>query len=315
PNTYNGSDSDDEYTNNASSHSSEEGWRDDDAAPTPTPSRSTHAPRTPRHISLWGFNLFGNGRGRGVALEGGDDRSGKKRRGSHSGTAPGASTDKDVSATDDARRGGAGTEQERRTGRKTQETAPLAAALAELNTPEFEGFPCSGSGKLPPQPTFRAPPPGYNRIPSPFMRRSSSSGRLPTLWHTSRETRTQPTSMDSRTRCWAEGCGGIAEPECLSHSTAAANAAEIAYVGIPPHKPKSSTSKSKSGRSTKSKSSATSSTLASPPPTSSGFPHLAGVRDSESPTGKEEFGAFATQIKENGTNSENKKNEKARTEG
>jgi hypothetical protein len=46
------------------------------------------------------------------------------------------------------------------------------------------------------------------------------------------------------------------------------------------------------------------------------------VRDSESPTGKEEFGAFATQIQryvsswrkqiidaENGTNSENKKNE------
>jgi hypothetical protein len=86
--------------------------------PTPTPSRSTHIsapggdapPRTPRHISLWGFNLFGNGRGRGVALEGGDDvlhstatpgpsadappkRSGKKRRGSRSGTAPGASTD------------------------------------------------------------------------------------------------------------------------------------------------------------------------------------------------------------------------------
>jgi hypothetical protein len=90
----------------------------------------------------------------------------------------------------------------------------LAAALAELNRPESERFPCSGSGKLLPQPTFRAPPPGYNGIPFPFMRRSSSSGRLPTLWHTSpcKTTRTQPTSMGSRTRCWRRGVF-IAEPE------------------------------------------------------------------------------------------------------
>ncbi|KAJ7842594.1 hypothetical protein B0H13DRAFT_2413606 [Mycena leptocephala] len=119
PNTYNGSDSDDKYTNNAT-HSPRthrrKGGGTTTPQPTPTPSRSTHTsgpgggapPRTPRHISLWGFNLFGNGRGRGVALEGGDDvlhskatpglnappkRSGKKQRGSCSETAPGASTD------------------------------------------------------------------------------------------------------------------------------------------------------------------------------------------------------------------------------
>jgi hypothetical protein len=30
-------------------------------------------PRTPRHISLWGFDLFGSGRAKRVALEGGDE--------------------------------------------------------------------------------------------------------------------------------------------------------------------------------------------------------------------------------------------------
>jgi hypothetical protein len=62
------------------------------------------------------------------------------------------------------------TKQDRRARRKTRKKMRhLAAALAEPNTPEFEGFPCSGSGKLPPQPTFRASPSGYNGIPSPFM--------------------------------------------------------------------------------------------------------------------------------------------------
>ena len=97
---------------------------------------------------------------------------------------------KDISATDVRVRapphriskGELETEQDRRARRKARKKMRhLAAALAELNTPEFERFPCSGSGKLLPQPTFRAPPQGYNGIPSPFMRRSSNSGRLPML--------------------------------------------------------------------------------------------------------------------------------------
>ncbi|KAJ7871773.1 hypothetical protein B0H13DRAFT_2059945 [Mycena leptocephala] len=107
------------------------------------------------------------------------------------------------------------TKQDRRARRKARKKMRhLAAALAEPSTPEFEGFPCSGSGKLPPQPTFRAPPSG----------RSSSSGRLPTLWHTSprKTTRTQPTSMGSRTRCWRRGvmCRSPVYADRISKATA-----------------------------------------------------------------------------------------------
>ncbi|KAJ7616345.1 hypothetical protein DFH06DRAFT_1307113 [Mycena polygramma] len=66
----------------SSSASGDEGWRDDDAA-ADADAISLHShlgargrrrppPRTPRHIALWGFNLFGAGK-RGVALEGGDE--------------------------------------------------------------------------------------------------------------------------------------------------------------------------------------------------------------------------------------------------
>ncbi|KAJ7822584.1 hypothetical protein B0H13DRAFT_2376591 [Mycena leptocephala] len=205
-NIYNGSDSDNKYINNALRvlAPSEEGWRDDYAAADAN-AISLHShlgpgegtpPHTPRHISLWGFNLFGNRRGRSVALVGGDDvlhstatpgpsaddappkRSAKKRCGSCSGTAPGCEHGRPPRARGARARappyriskGQLETEQDRRARRKARKKMRhLAAALAEPNTPEFEGFPCSGSGKLPPQPTFRASPSGYNGIPSPFM--------------------------------------------------------------------------------------------------------------------------------------------------
>ncbi|KAJ7871786.1 hypothetical protein B0H13DRAFT_2669539 [Mycena leptocephala] len=159
--------------------------------PTPTPSRSTRTsapgggapPHMPRHISLRGFNLFGNRRRQSVALEGGDDalhstatpgpsaddappkRSVKKRRGSRSGTAPGASTDdllaravlESASRTSASRtspgvrvrapphrisNGELETKQDRCARRKARKKMRhLAAALAEPNTPEFEGSP------------------------------------------------------------------------------------------------------------------------------------------------------------------------------
>ncbi|KAJ7883322.1 hypothetical protein B0H13DRAFT_2538199 [Mycena leptocephala] len=226
PNIYNGSDSDDEYTNNAvrgvrRARTDElEGLladayrRQRHLAPLAPRPPGRRAPSTPRHISLWGFNLFGNRRGRSVALEGGTTsctrrlplalslmthhRSARQRSGVGAavGLRPGTSTDdllaramlesastqlKDISATDVARRARSGStashlegeleiEQDRRARRKARKKMRhLAAALAEPNTPEFEGFPCSGSGKLPPQPTFHAPSSGYNGIPSPFM--------------------------------------------------------------------------------------------------------------------------------------------------
>jgi hypothetical protein len=63
---------------------------------------------------------------------------------------------------------------------------------------------------------------------------------------------------------------------------------EIAYVGMPQPRPKKS--KSKSRQTTKGKSSATSSTLASPPPSATSFPH--GVRDFPLHDSGVEFGAF-----------------------
>ncbi|KAJ7309452.1 hypothetical protein DFH08DRAFT_1049765 [Mycena albidolilacea] len=233
-------DSDDEYSNSngvrgvrraradelegllADAHSSnfgnsgDDGWRDrDDDAAADADAISLHShlgprgrrrapPRTPKHISLWGFNVFG--RARGVALEGGDDAlharphppaagdaaaAGKrtKRRGAQHSTDDllaraaldaGPTQLKDVSAADVARRARSGSaasqghaetpvesDHERRARRKVRkEMRRLAAALAEApHTPtEFEGFP--GSGELPSAP--------HKGIPAPFLHLSAS---------------------------------------------------------------------------------------------------------------------------------------------
>ncbi|KAJ7800991.1 hypothetical protein B0H13DRAFT_674566 [Mycena leptocephala] len=233
---------------------------------TPTPSRSTHTSppgrRAPAHApaySLWGFNLLGNGRGRGVALEGGEtsctrrlplalalmthhEALGKKRHGSRSGTAPGASTDdllarrrssrahaaQGFSTTDVSgarirappHRISKGSGDRARAPRRRKAARRLAAALAELNTPEFERFPCSGSGKLPPQPTFRAPP--YNGIPSPSMNGAAAVPPADALAHlAARRGRSRPRWLayallaprgvgDRRARAGAVGGRGVA---------------------------------------------------------------------------------------------------------
>ncbi|KAF7348843.1 hypothetical protein MVEN_01404300 [Mycena venus] len=301
-----GGDSDDEYTNNGPTCSPQ---RKDGGTttpqPTPTPSRSNRISglvgggarprvRPDRHISF--------------------------------GAAPSASADdllaraaleppptqlNDVSAADVERRARSGsiashpegrgeTDQERRT---RKEMRRLAAALAEPHAPEFEWFPGSGSGDLPQQLTFRAPPPGYNGIPSPFMRTPSpahDTQPADALAHPAEQEDEDAADLDgfamSSGRSSNSGSDAPYSPIGGHHPHSAASGAEITYVPIPPHKPKKSKSKSKSGRSTKSKSSTTSSTLASPPPTSSPFPH---VRDSgvypDSPKG-EEFGAFTAAV-------------------
>ncbi|KAJ7855341.1 hypothetical protein B0H13DRAFT_2673196 [Mycena leptocephala] len=227
PNIYNGSDSDDEYTNNAvrgvrRARADElEGLLADayrhqrHLAPlAPRPPGEARPRARPGISACEDLICLGTGAGGAWRSRAGTTsctrplplalalvthhRSARQRRrvGAAVGLRPGASTDdllaravlesaptqpKDVSATDVARRARSGstashlegeleTEQDRRTRRKARKKMRHpAAALAEPNTPEFEGFPCSGSGKLPPQPTFRAPPSGYNGIPSPFM--------------------------------------------------------------------------------------------------------------------------------------------------
>ncbi|KAJ6562390.1 hypothetical protein B0H19DRAFT_1144357 [Mycena capillaripes] len=229
-------DSDDEYTSNdgairgirraradelegllhdSSSGDADEGWRDDDAA-ADADAISLHShlgprgrrrppPRTPRHIALWGFNLFGTGRrGAGVALEGGDEalhgpnshpntstaangtadastprRS--KRRGSaagHSSTSdlfaraalePAPTQLQDVTEADIERRA-------RRKARK--EMRKLAAALAadadaenpsSPSHPGFEGAPPEFHGHPHLNLTFHPAPVPHRGIPSPFL--------------------------------------------------------------------------------------------------------------------------------------------------
>ncbi|KAJ7309480.1 hypothetical protein DFH08DRAFT_1049846 [Mycena albidolilacea] len=259
--------------------------------------------RTPKHMSLWGFNVFR--RARGVLLEGGDDAlharphppaagdaaaAGKrtKRRGAQRSTDDllaraaldaGHTQLKDVSAADVARRARSGstasqghadtpveTDHERRARRKAcKEMRRLAAGLAEAphTLTGFEGFP--GSGELPPAP--------HKGIPVPFLHLSAPGPAPDALTHLQAAENEDAAGLDGLVRSSGSGSGVPYSP-----------VGEVAYVGMP--RPK----KSKSKRSTKSKSSATSSTLASPPPTSPSFPH--GVRDSPLRDSGVEFGAF-----------------------
>ncbi|KAJ7246870.1 hypothetical protein B0H12DRAFT_1125600 [Mycena haematopus] len=212
-------DSDDEYSNSngvrgvrrarpdelegllVDSNSADEGWRDDDAA-ADADAMSLHShlgprgrrrapPRTPRHISFWGYNLFGSGR---VALDGGDEalhapapgKRSKPRRSTddllaRAALEPAPTQLRDVTSADVARRARAGStasqseagepDLERRARRKARkEMRRLAAALAEApRTPEsgeFEGFPGSGGGGLTPT--------AHRAIPAPFLQLSSA---------------------------------------------------------------------------------------------------------------------------------------------
>ncbi|KAK7050230.1 hypothetical protein R3P38DRAFT_3387068 [Favolaschia claudopus] len=82
----------DAHSSHSSSADGDEGWRDQGDAAADADAISLHShlgprgrrrvpPRTPKHISLWGFNLFGSGvRRGGVALEGADDALSRPRQ-------------------------------------------------------------------------------------------------------------------------------------------------------------------------------------------------------------------------------------------
>ncbi|KAF7349587.1 hypothetical protein MSAN_01684000 [Mycena sanguinolenta] len=321
-------------------------------APRPAGGGCVPPPRTPRHIALWGFDLFGSGRARGkgrVALEGGDEAlhgaaqptggdaaaaTPKRRRGERRSTddllaraaLEGAAPTqlKDVTSADIARRARAGsdaregeTDSERRARRKARkEMRRLAAALAESpHTPdsaEFEGFPGSGGG--PPSPTT-----SHSRgIPAPFLQLSAAPPDLP---HHQNQAQSQQQGTDALAHLRAAedeeavDLDGLAYARLAprpmggsqSQSRSSGRSSNSGSAGGAPYSPvgesgmpKPKKSK-KSKRSTKSHSSATSSTLASPPPTSPGFPSHsfapsplgdAGVRDSAIDV-DDTFGPFA----------------------
>ncbi|KAJ7889982.1 hypothetical protein B0H13DRAFT_2040936 [Mycena leptocephala] len=255
-------DSDDEYTNTNSSVRGVRRARADELEGLLADAHSRRPPpRTPRHISLWGFDLFGSGRAKRVALEGGDEalhaaagssqpaaadaaappKKHKKRRESGAGRSESTSSLlaraalepvptalADVTEADIERRArGEETDGERRARRKARkEMRRLAAALAEGDGPqddaEFEGFPGSG---LPPHLTIHASPPAlYQPIPSPFLHLSGSA-------HPSADAAQEDddaADLDGgRTRGWcrAQWAGRVRRGYANG---------EVAYVGMPP---------------------------------------------------------------------------------
>ncbi|KAF8177711.1 hypothetical protein K438DRAFT_1845065 [Mycena galopus ATCC 62051] len=307
------------------SNSADEGWRDDDAA-ADADAISLHS-----HLGPRGASAHPHGR---VALEGGDDalhpsaptppagEAGVPKRNKRRGS--GRSTDdllaraaldagptqlKDVTSADVARRARTGssasqgvseggeTDLERRARRKARkEMRRLAAALAEApHTPdsgEFEGFP--GSGDLPPA--------AHRGIPAPFLQLSSAPPDA--LAHLQAADDDEAADLDGLAYArLAPRAMGSSQSQSRSsgRSSGSGSGAPYSPVGVGDGsydgQRKKSKSKSKSKRSNKSQSSATSSTLASPPPTSSGFPHTmrdsdANVRDSAIEV-DDSFGAFA----------------------
>ncbi|KAJ7193594.1 hypothetical protein GGX14DRAFT_588190 [Mycena pura] len=292
----------------------------DDAADTDAISLHSHLgprgrrrppPRTPRHISLFGIDLFGAGKLVALPEEGADPLHGPVdgARGARRGSGPSASTADLLAAAAKDPIPEQLTEEdvERRARRRARkEMRRMAAAVtlsqsAELADPsaEFEGFP--GSGALPSTP--------HPRIPIPFMQRAlppqddpDDDADLDGGVYTRPAPRSGLSANGSQTQSHSSG----------RSSGSGSSRPYVAYsrVGLPPYSPtpysptgaaaelppipktrKSKSSKHLSGskagerRSTRSKSSGTSSTLASPPPSASAFP-----KDAHAP---EEFGAFA----------------------
>ncbi|KAJ7319306.1 hypothetical protein DFH08DRAFT_1035013 [Mycena albidolilacea] len=283
--------------------------RDDDAAPDADAislhshlgpqGRSCAPPRTPKHMSLWGLNVFrrdARGRGQCAACSssspcfgpGGRRRSSRREATddllARAALDAGPTQLKDVSAADVARRARSGSaasqghadtpvemDHERRARRKARkDMRRLAAARAEApHTPtEFEVFP--ESGELPPAP--------HKDIPAPFLHLSAPGPAPDALAH-----------LQAAEDEGAADLNGLAYRAVVGEWEWSA----VLTCGRNRLRRHAQAQKSKSKRITKSKSSATSSTLASPPPTSASFPH--GVRDSgvyaDSPT---EFGPFTS---------------------
>ncbi|KAJ7834817.1 hypothetical protein B0H14DRAFT_2590708 [Mycena olivaceomarginata] len=157
--------------------------------------------------------------------------------------------------------------------------------LKWVQTPtEFEGFP----GNLPPAP--------HKGIPAPFLHLSAPGPAPDALAQLQDADDEDAADLDRLAYArWAPRPMGGSQSQWRSSGRSSGSGSgalpyspvgEIAYAGMPGPK------KSKSKRTTKSKSSATSSTLASPPPSATSFPH--GVRDSPLRDSGMEFGAFTS---------------------
>ncbi|KAJ7775755.1 hypothetical protein DFH07DRAFT_984893 [Mycena maculata] len=225
-------------------------------------------PRTPRHISLWGFSLFGSGR-KGIALPDADEALHRP-----TSTNPGAGRERRRTSENDfladagpAPHELADAEIERRARRRARkEMRRLARAAAEsqaspapqLDGEEFEGFPGSGAPKQLTQlfsPPSTSPPPGYIHAEDVLRAQDDEDAADLDGGSYARLAPRGPPGGGSRSSGRSSSSGGGS-----GSASAFSGGAPAAYMGaIPPPKPKR-----KPKRSTKSGSSATSSTLASP---------------------------------------------------
>ncbi|KAF7307800.1 hypothetical protein MKEN_01140100 [Mycena kentingensis (nom. inval.)] len=247
-------------------------------------------PKTPRHISLWGYSLFGKGKDTaGVKLPDGDSdplhRSTRRRN-----TGPSSSTTDLLAAAASEPVPEQLTEEdvERRARRKARKemkrmAKAVAAQQSNLHDPNM-------------------PLSGHPRIPAPFLHISTPSisnlphledddeADLDGLSYARRPTASGLSASGSQTHSRSSGrSSGSGSNRPYIPASPIPYSSTAAAPGGPPipktHKSSSRSKKSTSDRrSTRSKSSATSSTLASP--SAATFP-------TPSPLGREDFGAYA----------------------
>ncbi|KAJ7634833.1 hypothetical protein FB45DRAFT_475398 [Roridomyces roridus] len=216
-------------------------------------------PRTPKHISFWGFSLFGSGRTGGVALPTGDDDVLHRRRRSEESTdrlladAAAGPSPRELADAEIERRA------RRRARKEMRRLAKAAAAQQYADTQDPTAY-------FNPQQEQPSSPP----IPAQFLMASSPPPPTSALQHMQAQDDEDAADLDgvsyARLVPRPRGAGGSRSSGRSSNS--GSNSTGLPFTsGGPedlPRKSSSKKSKSKSKRSTKSGSSATSSTLASP---------------------------------------------------
>ncbi|KAF7292192.1 hypothetical protein MIND_01246500 [Mycena indigotica] len=230
-------------------------------------------PKTPRHISLWGWNLFGSGRAKGaVRLEGEEGTPGDRR--SLGLTRSGSTTDLLASAAQDAQpRELTEADVERRAQRRARKEMRRMAKAVARSLPSESSDPPSLPGT-----------PGYAGIPAPFLHVETAPPQpQPTPIPLDDDDEADLDGLSYARRAPRLSAGGSQTQSRSSGRSSGSGDGRPAYRDAPPYSPstpsplvgappipktqssKKSKSKSKSDRrSTRSKSSATSSTLASP---------------------------------------------------
>ncbi|KAJ7715798.1 hypothetical protein B0H16DRAFT_1615034 [Mycena metata] len=312
---------------NSSSSAADDGWGGNGNAAADADAISLHShlgprgrrkppPKTPRRIALWGFDLFGSTRGKGVRLEGEDGAlaagAGTTNAGARNSDSSGRRSSADITSALLDRAAlepsphaltGDVTEAdiERRARRKARkEMRRIARLVADSPASPTSNSPFNDtyehdeppSGRPSTLPHLFLPPSPSPLQPGPHVPDDEDEADLGGGVYARLAPRpTGGSQSNSRSSGRSSGSGGTPySPTVAGYARGVQSAAAaLGNGGVPQPKPK----KSKRSRTSKSKSSATSSTLASPPPTATSFSSTAGIHDGKHAQDGEEFGAFA----------------------